>query len=114
VTRRADLDGLVGWENFYYNPFDVDKRGFNEGHQMNGLNIDRATFFFSLKACYPDRCVFEQHDMVLKFEEEHWTLLKYDLCSGEHKTLVEGVGREGFNKSLIDLGLSTDEILFAN
>ena len=114
VTRRADLDGLVGWENFYYNPFDVDKRGFNEGHQMNGLNIDRATFFFSLKACYPDRCVFEQHDMVLKFEEEHWTLLKYDLCSGEHKTVVEGVGREGFNKSLIDLGLSTDEILFAN
>lgn len=114
VTGRPDLNGTIGWQRFFYDPFKPGSEGFIPEYQMSGLDIGKNTFFFELKACYPDKpCTFWQYEYVLRYMDPAWELLKFNQYTGEHTVVLSGEGKESFYEQITTQNILIENILFA-
>jgi hypothetical protein len=120
MLKRKDIDGLIGskkrkYYNFY-DPFDMDLRGFLPNHSMRGLDINRPIFFFVEK-----NKKFKQYQYALQWKGKkgepgsRWTLFHFDKKTGKASSFLTGRGIDSYNSALKDLqgrGISQTDILW--
>ena len=112
ATERQDLSGIVGIEKGFYDPFDSSKRGFQQSHKMNGLDLEEPIYLFR-QVC-EKKCRLEQKSLALRWiDNEHWQLISFNVDDGSSRIAATGVGIDEFNSVRIAQDLSTEDIVFA-
>jgi hypothetical protein len=118
MLKRNDINGLIGNKGKkyfdFYDPFDVNSRGFGPNHWMKGINIHRPLFLFVEK-----NKKFKQYNYALQWKnnsgEPQWAIFHFDKKTGKASPILSGTGRENYDSALehlINTGINPKDILW--
>jgi hypothetical protein len=101
ATGRADLSGLVGKEEKFYDPFVRNERSYS--FQMHGLDMSHPLFLFRF-----DKGVLEQLHYFVQWREEkgreEWSIYYLDAGNGKASKYATGNSKSDYRKTLEQLG----------
>lgn len=110
-TQRNDVSGLIGKEKGFYDPFGIEKRGFEYAFQMSGLDLDKPTFLFKQNCAR--KCVLTQKEYALQWSIDYWYLYQFELDTGLLINSYKGVKYSNYLEFINTLNLKTDDIIFS-
>jgi len=108
ATGRADLSGLVGKEDKFYDPFVRSERSYS--FQMHGLDMNKPLFLFRF-----EKGALEQLQYYLQWREEkgriEWSI--YHLDAGNGKASKYATGNRKTFERLERNGITRREVLWS-
>jgi hypothetical protein len=112
ATGRKDLTGIVGKEYFYYDPFVAKNRGFDKSDNMNGVDLSLPVYIYKLE-CKSNGCHLNQLKYALQWNEGPWSLITFDMRSGEIVNSIKGSGYNDLANYLVSHNISFSQVAFS-
>jgi len=110
-TGRADVTGIIGIEKGFYDPFGIDKRGFQYEYQMSGLVQDKPILLF--RQYCAEKCELKQKKYALQWMANSWNLLEFDLTTGKKVSTKSGSSYDEYIEFIKKNDLTDDDIIFS-
>lgn len=111
ATKREDITGLVGPEVRNYDPFNPQKRGFQQKDKMSGLALSDPIYIFKFEK-HPDYS-FAQKEFALQTIDDSWKVYKLNKITGSSVEVATGTGEDDFHIFLTDHNLSLNDVAFS-
>lgn len=110
--KRSDIDGLVGNEYQFYNPFDTTHRGY--AYKMEGLDLSRPLYVLQFRNGKPVEASYFLQWEDRKEISSSWVVYIKDSTSALLTELFAGKGLDEYKDELSDRKILPEQVVWGN